>query len=107
MITKGYKRIRDKLSWSETCQIFHYFEKEIAEMTGLPNPKVENPTEKFHCDVQKSQLLVSSAEAKLFMYVLLLMKMLDAKELEKVIRNIIVRQKTFLNFCMKALKTSI
>jgi 26S proteasome regulatory subunit N3 len=81
-LTKKYKPLRKELSLGDVMLLLEFFLPELFKRIGLVHEptKVENKEEKLHFTTERASTLMSLPETQLYLYNLLMMKLIDAKD---------------------------
>ena len=86
VVARNYKRIREELSLKDVGLIYDYYMPELSEKLNLPRYDPElfkiDFEEKLHCSQERAKTLAQGIEARCFLYILLIMKLIDEKKVK-------------------------
>ena len=86
VVARNYKRIREELSLKDVGLIFDYYIPDLASKLNIPRYDPDlfkiNFEEKLYCTQERAKTLASSIEAKWFLYILIIMKLIDEKKIK-------------------------
>lgn len=86
VVARNYKRIREQLSLKEVGLIYDHYLPAFSAKLNIPRydpdmMKIDSE-EKLHCTTERAQILTKGIEAKSFLYILLVMKLIDEKKIK-------------------------
>lgn len=86
VVARSYKRIREELSLKEVGLIYDHYLPVLSAKLNIPRYDPDmmkiNAEEKLHLTSERAQTLSKTVEAQCFLYVLLIMKLIDEKKVK-------------------------
>ena len=86
VVARNFKRIRSEFSLKDVGLIYDHYMPDLSSKLNIPkwDPDMANfdVEEKLHLTTTRAQALASNIEAKCFLYVLLIMKLIDEKKVK-------------------------
>lgn len=86
VVARNYKRIREELSLKEVGLIYDHYLPAFSAKLNIPRYDPDmykiDAEEKLHCTTERAQILAKGIEAKCFLYILLIMKLIDEKKVK-------------------------